>query len=47
MKKGRRSARNPRRVIIDAVWKAGETWAVGEINVDKTVLVQEMSTEDV
>ena len=35
---GRRSARNPRRVI-DAMWKTRETWADGETHVDKKVLV--------
>ena len=43
---GRRSARNPRRVM-NAMRKTRETWAVGEKNVDKRALLQEMSIENI
>ena len=44
-----RSARNSRRVVINAMWKTGETWAEGEksYQVDKKVLVQQTTTQKI
>ena len=42
----RRSARNRTRVV-DVMWKAVETWAEGEKNINKKVLVQNMSTNKI
>ena len=46
----RRSARNPRRIILlycklDAVWKTGSDMGGRNKNVDKKVLVQKMPTQ--
>ena len=33
------------RIVVDAMWEVGGTWAEGKNNVDKKVLVQFMSTQ--